>query len=266
MVAQRSGLSNPFDQRVMDLESQIRKRRDADLQAGRERGQELFGGGLDLQGLTRERLQGLQQQASGGMAAPQFANIRGTALGGIQGALGSNLQQLQAQQGASGVRGAAAQAGVQRAQQQANIARRGLLSDLAVQDIGLRERGLRGLGEAVNRERFGQLGTEFGFAGLGAQTSGQAGQIALGEHLAAIAAGRLGGGGGGGGFNKNLPDALSSAATNPGRDPISGEKKPMTGVPPPGKKKTKSPFEQFLQPISIGKPSLSGGGGIGGFR
>src|SRR5690606_39021880 len=42
-----------------------------------------------------------------------------------------------------------------------------LEADFADRDIGIRLQGLQGLRSAIGNERFGQLATEFGYAGLG---------------------------------------------------------------------------------------------------
>lgn len=158
-----------ISQREKNLQTLAQQNLQKGFLQGRKRGEELFGGGQNLQSLVGQNLQRLQAQATQGIAAPQFSRIRGAAEAGLASQQANALRQLRIQQGASGVRGAAAQAGALRAQQQGDIARRALESDLAKSSIALQQSGQQQLGRALNRERLGQLAAEFGTAGLQSQ-------------------------------------------------------------------------------------------------
>lgn len=166
----------PKDTRsALDKEiDKARSRLDKHLEEGRDRGQQLFGNGVDLQGMNRETMMALQNQMTGGLAAPNLQSIRTNAVAGLQSQNANNLRNLQIANGANGVRGAAAQAGTLRAMQQSDIARRGLEADLAGKDLDARLSGLSGLRDAVGQERYGQLATEFGYGELGSTVDNNA--------------------------------------------------------------------------------------------
>jgi hypothetical protein len=176
---------------IAALEEQYRKKMMQDLAMGKERGRELFGGGMDLSAMTGSHLQGLQAQASGGLSAPHLASVRSAAAAGLAQQQANRMRDLRLAQGASGVRGAAGAALQLRGSQMGDIARRNLEADLAARDIGVRQAGMQALGQALNRERLGQLSTEFGYAGLGAQTRGMAAETFYANQLRQEALDRL---------------------------------------------------------------------------
>ena len=164
---------------ISGREQEIKDRLMGGLAKGREMGQQRFGGDRDLQGMTGNILDMLKRQATQGLGAQQFRQIRSDAAAQLASQQKMGLRNLLAQQGASGIRGAAAQAGIGNLQQAGAMARSGLEANLASQDVGLRQAGMQALRDAVNRERLGQLSTEFGVAGLMGQARSQAAQEAL---------------------------------------------------------------------------------------
>ena len=164
---------------VSDREKAVKERIEGGLAKGREMAVDRFGGGKDLQKMSGSIMDMLQRQATQGLGAQQFRQIRSDAAAQLASQQKMGLRNLLAQQGASGIRGAAAQAGMGQLQQAGAMARSGLEANLASQDIGLRQAGMQALRDAVNRERLGQLSTEFGVAGLFGQARSQAMQEAL---------------------------------------------------------------------------------------
>lgn len=190
-LPERPGERSTSQSGIAALEEQYRKKMMQDLAMGRERGRELFGGGMDLSAMTGSHLQGLQAQATGGLSAPHLASVRSAAAAGLAQQQANRMRELRMAQGASGVRGAAGVAQMLRGSQMGDIARRNLESDLAARDIGVRQAGMQALGQALNRERLGQLSTEFGYAGLGAQNRGMAAETYYADQLRQQALDRL---------------------------------------------------------------------------
>jgi len=162
-----------------------RKDREAGMKAGTALGNQYFGGGRDLQGMAGGLLDQYQAGATNGLSDPAFSAMRNQALGGIQQQTSQGLNDLNVQQGASGVRGAAAQAGKMRVLDAGTQARGNLETNLAVQDIGFRERSMASLGDMLNGERAGQLGAVMGMGNMYAQDRVNAGQSILGDKLMA---------------------------------------------------------------------------------
>jgi hypothetical protein len=164
-----------------DLTQKYRDIREQGMTAGEALGKKYFGGGLDMQPMVADLMKSYQGQAQQGLSAPQFQAMRQRAAGGLEQQLSEGMRNLQAQQGASGVRGAAAMAQKQNLLQSGQQSRGGLETDLAVQDIGVRERGMAGLQNILAGERMGQLGATMGMGGLYAQDMAAAQQGMLSQ-------------------------------------------------------------------------------------
>ena len=180
-----------------------RKDRTDGMAAGTVMGEKYFGGGRDaagLQKMTGGLLDQYQAGAQNGLSDPAFSAMRNQALGGIQQQTSQGMYDLNAQQGASGVRGAAAQAGKMRVLDAGTQARGNLETNLAVQDIGFRERSMASLGDMLNGERAGQLGAVMGMGNMYAQDRVNAGQSILGDKLMAQSEADLGA------ANQPIPD------------------------------------------------------------
>lgn len=182
----RMGTQEDLDARTQALLQQSQGQFQQGLDAGRARGQELFGGGQNLQAMTGDVIRG-QQALSQGIMDPNFAALRARMAQGIQGQLQQNLGAIQGAQAAAGVSGPAAIAQQQRAMTEAQRAIGRGERDLVADDLAVRQQGLQALSNTINRERLGQLGTEFGMANMRAQQLSGARQQALGErNLAGI--------------------------------------------------------------------------------
>lgn len=197
-------------QRELELREVAKKERAADLAEGRKRGEELFGeGALGRVGTERSAdiadVIARRKDALSGLTPEQQNALQSQVLGGIQQGTQTQLRQLRGIQGASGVRGGAAAA------QQANILQSGLRQraqaerDIFTDNIARQAQALNALEGSLRqaetdelareqfnigqgqREKFGQLQTEFGFAGLGAAERGGIAQQSIGEQQIAEA-------------------------------------------------------------------------------
>lgn len=169
-----------------------------DLAAGRKRGEEVFG---ELEARTQEErtkdfLDVLERrrEALGGLTAQQQTALESQALGGIARQQQTQQRQLRGLQAGAGVQGGLAaqqQLGLaQQAQQQAAEAQQNIfLANIGRQQeaLGAFEQTAAAEQQRAQQTRAGQLGVEFGFAGLGAQERGGLRQIALGQQTAAAA-------------------------------------------------------------------------------
>ena len=210
MEAQRKEVENlrasQQQERLKTLQ-QLRRQREIAQDQGRARGEQLFGEGslgrlqegrapeiadvierrrAGLQGFSREELNALRAQRAQEIARGEqtaLRQLRGAqAQAGVRGGLAGAQQAALIQQGQQ-----------QRAQAEQELflrgeqAKREGLGSFEQSLVGAREREQQR--QAFNigqqqRERFGQLATELGFAGLGAQEAAAAGQLFLGEQQA----------------------------------------------------------------------------------
>ena len=187
-------------QRQQELLDQARKGREEDLAAGRARGQELFGQG-SLGTRTQDEISGdfadiiaRRKAALDGLTPEERNALESQALAGINQATQTQLRQLRGIQGAQGLRGGIASAQQAQALQQGQQAAAEAQRDIFLQNIGARRQALSDLENTIGseqqraqQEKFGQLSTEFGFAGLGAAERGAVAQQALGEQQATLA-------------------------------------------------------------------------------
>ena len=176
--------------REQALRQQAEQSRKADMAAGRQRGEELFGGNAlgKIEGRRAAEVADLinmRKQQLGGLSQEEQNAFRSQALGGIQQSQQDQQRQLMARLGASGLRGGAASA------QQANLAREAMRQqaqaeqNLFTQNVDRRRQALDAFEGAIGRARQEELGllakekagvlqTELGQAGLGAQERGSA--------------------------------------------------------------------------------------------
>jgi len=172
--------------------------REEDLQRGRERGEEIFG---DLPARTQEeRTAGFldvlerRKAALGGLTPEQQTAFQSQVLGGIGRQQQTQQRQLRGLQAGAGVQGGLAAQQQLGLAQQAQEQQRQAQQQLFIQNIGRQQEALGAFEQtqqfeqqAAERARAGQLGVEFGFAGLGAQERGGLRQLLLGEQQAATA-------------------------------------------------------------------------------
>lgn len=193
--------------RSKELLGEAQAAREADMAKGRERGNELFGEGA-LGRVSAERSADIadvvarRKAALSGLTPEQQNALQSQALAGIQQGTQTNLRQLRGIQGAQGIRGGAAAA------QQANVLNQGLVQranaerDIFTDNINRQAQALNSLEGTLQqaeqnelarqqfnldqgqREKFGQLSTEFGYAGLGSAERGGIAQQAIGEQEA----------------------------------------------------------------------------------
>lgn len=187
-------------QRRQNLLSETRAEREKDLAEGRQRGEELFGQGSlgtrsqqDISQSFQDIIKQRQEQAKGFTQEEQNA-LEAQALGGINQATQTQLRQLRGIQGAQGLRGGVAAAQQAQALQEGQQAAANAQRDIFLQNLGARRQALSELENTIGQEqqragqeRFGQLSTEFGFAGLGAAERGGVSQQILGEQQAEAA-------------------------------------------------------------------------------
>lgn len=193
-----------FDERQIAQEQRARAQREADLAAGRARGEELFGNeALGRVGAQRSadiaEILAQRKAQLGGFTPEEQQAMREQNLGAVMQGQQAGARDLARQQARSGVRGAlgaAQQAAFQQATQQqlanqerdlflANIAeKRGALDKLEgstrateQDELGRQQFNLGQQG----KELAGKLTTEFGYGGLGAQDRAAVLQQILGE-------------------------------------------------------------------------------------
>lgn len=94
------------------------------------------------------------------------AQLRSQGVAGINNTMSTGLRQLRGMQAGSGVRGGAALGQAMPILSQANQARSGLESNIAIADMERRRGALDGLESTVTGERAGLLGANFGWMGL----------------------------------------------------------------------------------------------------
>jgi hypothetical protein len=186
--------------REQALRSQAEQSRQADMAAGRKRGEELFGNNAlgNIEGRRAAEVADLINQRKsqlGGLSQEEQNAFRSQALGGIQQSQQDQQRQLMARLGASGLRGGAAAA------QQANLAKEALKQqaqaeqNLFTQNIDRRRQALDAYEGSMGRARQEELGllakekggvlqTELGQAAMGSQERGAALSQAAGEAAA----------------------------------------------------------------------------------
>lgn len=188
-------------QRREQILAEQRREREQDLAQGRKRGEELFA--LGSMG-TRDQSQinaGFQdiiarrQAALSGMTPEERNAMESQVLGGINQGTQTQMRQLRAIQGQQGLRGGAAAGQQAQVLQQGQRDIAGAQQNIFLQDLAARRAALDSFEqtqtaeqERRNKEKLGQLSTEFGYAGLGAAERGGAAQIALGEQQQRAAA------------------------------------------------------------------------------
>jgi len=195
---QRQQLANQLAQsQLPDVKEQAalarsRAEREKDLQAGRTRGQELFGTTSDQDATN---ITNRVRASAEGFTPQELTAMREQNLGTIQSAGKQNMRALRIQQAANGVRGsqAVAQQGRLANDQQNQIV--GSERELFLKNIDARKQGLQNFQDLANREKAAKLTTELGYGSLGAADRGAVMQSIVGQQQAAAAARSQGGGG-----------------------------------------------------------------------
>lgn len=162
----RSSAINPppsFDPRMDSMVDRFAYDRNKDIEDGKARFDPLFGMN-DPQ--MAEIIKARKAAAFGtdGMAE----QLRGQGVAGINSTMATGMRGLRGMQASSGVRGGAALGQAMPILAQANQARSGLESNIAIADMERRRGALDGLESTLTGERAGSLGAQFGWAGLGA--------------------------------------------------------------------------------------------------
>lgn len=200
IAKEEEGLLAKKDARQAALLGKARAGREEDLAAGRARGQELFAAGslgtrdaastkTDLMDILAKR-----KAAAEGFTGQEQTALKEQALGATQRQQAGALRSLRAQQAASGVRGGLAGAQVNRALQEQGHQRAGIERDLLLNNLQNRQQNLGAYEQTVGaelgrqqQEKFGQLGTEMGYAQLGSAERSAVAQQAIAEQQAAAA-------------------------------------------------------------------------------
>ena len=197
-------------QAMQDFLSGTAKHRQAALDKGQSRGQELFA--RNSLGSVNEGRSGDMSSVidrlkskSSGWSDPEAAARKEMAMRGIQSQLATNLRAGRANAGSSGLRGAIAQAQAGQAQRAAQkergIAEQGLMvsgEDAARQGLQNYYTGLGGQEDAEQKrvqynqgqrakEKYGQMATELGYGSMGAGDAAAAGQAYTGQLSANLA-------------------------------------------------------------------------------
>lgn len=188
------------DARQAAILGKTRAGREEDLAAGRARGQELFAAGslgTRAAGETKADLMDIlakRKAAAEGFTGQEQTALKEQALGAAQRQQAGAMRSLRAGQAASGVRGGLAGAQVNRALQEQGQQRAGIERDLMLQNLANRQQNLGAFEQTVQselgrqqQEKFGQLGTEMGYAQLGSTERAAAAQQAIAEQQAAAA-------------------------------------------------------------------------------
>lgn len=193
------GQQDPVDPRISGFADWLKLQRRGDLAEGQDFASTRFGAGnKDM----AEILTAKKDRAFGDNKA-ETDLLRSQGVSGINSQLATGLRSLKGLQGASGIRGGAAIGQALPHLAKANLARSTLEGDIALGEMRRRDEALRDYESTLTGERAGQLGTMFGFAGLGAGDRSSAMQHILGSDFLRSAQGALAGAMGGG----------------PGRDP-----------------------------------------------
>jgi hypothetical protein len=198
-------------QRRKDYAAYSAKERQKDMLRGRARGQQLFGNealgrvGSDRSQEVKDIIARRQRQSQG--YTPQEMNaFRGQQQGNIQRQIATQQRGLQQAQAGAGVFGPAALAQRKALQQQSLAQQGGTERQMFLDNIAQRRQGMNALEQSIGaarsdefgrkkfdlgqlgKEKLGEIGTEMGYAGLGAQERGGASQQALGEASAMLGA------------------------------------------------------------------------------
>lgn len=171
-----------------------------DMAEGRARGQELFAAGslgtrdaastkADLMDILAKR-----KAAAEGFTGQEQTALKEQALGAASRQQAGAMRSLRAQQAASGVRGGLAGAQVNRALQEQGQQRAGIERDLLLNNLQNRQQNLGAYEQTVGselgrqqQEKYGQLGTEMGYAQLGSAERSAVAQQAIAEQQASAA-------------------------------------------------------------------------------
>lgn len=163
----RSSRVNPpaaIDPRMAGMTDRFAWDRERDIESGKARFDPLFGMN------NPEMAEILKARRAAAFGTDGMADqLRTQGIQGINNTMSTGLRSLRGMQAGSGVRGGAALGQAMPILSQANQARSGLESNIAIADMERRRAALDGLESAVTGERAGSLGAQFGWAGLGAQ-------------------------------------------------------------------------------------------------
>ncbi len=182
--------AHPFGGNVDDMSKYLAAQRAKDVASGME-----FAGGQFGQGNAQiaevERRQ--HDRAFNGMSPEERAAYNDQASRGINQQMSTGLRQLRGALSTNGVHGGAAAGAAIPILSNANSARATAASNLNLADMQVRDKALNDYKNTLTGEREGQLGTAYGFAGLGAADRANALQYGLGQsNLNAAQAGQVG--------------------------------------------------------------------------
>jgi len=191
--------------------------------AGEEYGRKKYGEvGLDYGAFApamEQILQGYQSRLQG-FNAPELAAQRRSATDRIMSQYLTGARNLRAQQGGSGISGAAAAAGQMQLMDQAGRAQAGFERDLLAKQADMQRQALGDYSNFMGGERATAMGVPLGYASIfGNEDARQQTMDLLNRYLGG---GGYGGGGGGGGVNPLTPQGyMQGLVTSPVSDPIS---------------------------------------------
>lgn len=185
----------PFgtDPRLSGMVDYFKGQREGDVEAGKARFDPLFGMN------NPEMAEIIKARRAAAFGTDGMADqLRSQGVAGINSTMATGLRGLRGSQALSGVRGGAALGQAMPVLSQANQARSGLESNIAIADMERRRTALDGLESTMTGERAGSLGAQFGWAGLGAGDRNNALQYITSADFMANARKGVGAGGGGG--------------------------------------------------------------------
>lgn len=152
------------DPRIQGYVDWAEDQRERDMQKGKEWGEQYYGAGNP----EIKAIMDLWKNRATGMDPTEVNLMRERGTAGINQQLATNMRALRGLQATNGVRGGAAIGQALPAMTQANQARAGLERDIALTDMARRDAALRALESTVTGERQGLVGSQLGWAGMGA--------------------------------------------------------------------------------------------------
>lgn len=172
---------NPFGTSfdIDGLTEYLRGNREKDMVRGSDFAKKYFGeGNADMSAVLEQR-----KKRAMGLNAQEVQSYRERGEQGINQQMATSMRALRGLQAGSGVRGGAAAAQAIPIVNNANNARGALERDIGIADMERRGTELNNYEKSLTGERAGELGTIFGYAGLGAGDRSSALQYGLGKDM-----------------------------------------------------------------------------------
>jgi len=160
----------------------LRDRAIGDFEYGLQRGRQLLTNDPRVDGLRRQ-----MEDLSRGYSGQELGAMRGLAANELAGQRSQYLRQLASRAGRGGIGGARAAAMQAAADQNFLRARAEQERKMALDSAQLRRQGIKDYGDFLMRQRFGELASGAGFAGLAQATYAQSGQEQAAARAANIA-------------------------------------------------------------------------------